>query len=418
MTRQGSGGPLSDALLGTAPAAPRELQRQGMSFADRFALEWDAAAELLAGPGREPSSRVAVLAWRIQQTSQALDIAVGPDPRLNLLDLVVFLQAGEWALRQGMVQGMPETERTYLASMYGRLRAETEEMLEEVLLPEQRVKLQEVVDGWFRSKPDMSELAGARLTLIPGVRMEEFADLRKATGLLANLRRWMGQVNTSLLFGERVLFVAERTPRILSQQTDLTLAQIAQDFPLATWQPDLAEVGDWVEELPVRFGKGWSAAAGETDWSALTEEGVGLWQETKLAVGSSREFLQAATGLSLALQTTLEEVQAWWRAEDEAGTAASATALLEQAQASLDRLDQTIAGLNSLLEATGNLELEPLQAAALAAADGVIDRLFYRAVQLLLLAFVGGVLLLLLARLLFRPVRRVPEPSSTPSAGE
>ena len=50
--------------------------------------------------------------------------------------------------------------------------------------------------------------------------------------LPASVRRWLGEVNTSLLFGERVLFYVERTPRIINQQTDLTLAQIALNLRL------------------------------------------------------------------------------------------------------------------------------------------------------------------------------------------
>lgn len=229
----------------------------------------------------------------------------------------------------------------------------------------------------------------------------------------ASVAGWLGAVNTSLLYGERVLFYVERTPRILNQQTDLTLAQIANDFPITTFRPDLNAVTDYLEALPGRIQAGLNE---NPDLFQDVLPGVtGTIASTQELVTSSTQLVTSATELSTNVNITLDRLNALAGPEGETHAALDIQASLNQAVTALASLDSSVTGLNQLLatDEAGSSKLTVLVEHLDGRADHLLDRAFERALWLMAIFFIGITALLVLARWLFpRTAATPPAPSA------
>jgi len=86
--------------------SPAQLQLEVMDFSDRFvSASWSALEQMLAVE-TDPARRVAILTWKVRYASAAMEIGSGADPRTSLLDMAIFITAGNWALERYWI---PET---------------------------------------------------------------------------------------------------------------------------------------------------------------------------------------------------------------------------------------------------------------------------------------------------------------------
>jgi hypothetical protein len=212
--------------------SPGQLQLEVMDFSDFFVASTGATLESILAMEKDPLRRVAILTWKVRYTTAAMEIGSGADPRTSLLDMAIFITAGRWALERYWIPEIFGPEGRRLQPVYAQLENRIWELVGQRLLPEQTALLQNLVQQWTKENPPSFEIYGLRFRNLEGVQASDFRPPHNAQGLLAAVRNWLGEVNTSLLFGERILFYLERTPRVLAQQTDLTLAQIAETFPL------------------------------------------------------------------------------------------------------------------------------------------------------------------------------------------
>ncbi len=243
-------------LTASGPKSPARLQLEVMDFSDRYVNGmWSEIDGAFAGDP-DPARRVAALSWKLRYGSASMEIASGADPRTNLLDMAVFISAGEWALDRYWVPEIFGEKGDGLRRHYREMSRLVWDLVAETLTEDQTTLLRSLVDQWIATDPKQFEVSAIRFRNLEDVNPADFRKEKSARGLMASVRRWLGEVNTSLLFGERVLFYVERTPRIINQQTDLTLAQIANDFPLTTFKPDLNIVTGYLDTLPARLQAG------------------------------------------------------------------------------------------------------------------------------------------------------------------
>jgi len=395
--------------------SPAQLQLEVMDFSDRFvAATWAVLEEMLAVES-DPARRVAILSWKVRYASAAMEIASGADPRTSLLDMAIFITAGSWALEQYWVDEVFGPEGVRLRPVYADLERRIWRLAGEKLTPGQTDLLRGLIAQWTRENPPSYEISGLRFRNLEGVEAGDFQSPRDARGLLASVRAWLGEVNTSLLFGERILFYLERTPRLLAQQTDLTLAQIADDFPITRLEPDFPALATYLETLPARMLQEFTvpATGDEADLSAVFPdfstlqatlvESRALVSESTTLVTSGTGLVQSAGDLSRQIQVLLDQLDAMGKslAESRVFPREGETGLADIA-ASLASLERTVTTLQSIL-LTDEEGLTP--AGRLLYESGVqvnaaIDRVFVRALWLLGIVFLMGCFWIVLARLL------------------
>lgn len=382
-----------------------------MDFSDRFVNGlWDEIDGSFADDP-DPATRVAALSWKLRYGSASMEIASGADPRTTLLDMAIFITAGEWALTHYWIPEIFGEKGAGLLSHYRAMNRSIWELVAETLTDEQTALLRSLVDRWIATSPKRFEVSTVRFRNLEGVNPEDFRKERTARGLLASVRHWLGEVNTSLLFGERVLFYIQRTPRILNQQTDLTLAQIGNDFPIATFNPDLSTFTDYLETLPEKIQAGIEA----NPW--VTQDflpGItGTIEGTQNLVTSSTKLVASANELSTTINTTLDRLSALVPSQHATDVSSIDYQLaLAQTTTALTSLDSSITGLNQLLapDDIGESKVSTLLEQLDTQADRLIDRTFARALWLMGVFFGGVAILMILARFLFGNNRKKKHP--------
>lgn len=364
----------------------RRLQREIMDFSDRYvAAIWQAIDEYVAKE-TDPSKRVAALMWKIRFGSASMAIAASSDPRSGLLDMATFISVGKWSVNRHWVPDIFGESAAPLNKVYTQMDREIWNLTAEVLTPEQQRALRALIVGWEQGNPQRHEVADVRLRNLDGVQLSDFDPANSARGILASLRKLLSRVDTSLLYGERVMFFMERTPRILEQQTTLTLAQISQAFPITTMQqPDLSRFNLLVDELPLKLQEG-------------IDHNQALIKELLPEV---RTTLESGERLSKSLDST---VQALREISEKIDTSVDYASYIRDTTVAIDHLNETVAGLNRLLEknpVTGQSKVTELTALIDESSNSMADKVFERALILLGVFFAGAILTLIAARLLF-----------------
>jgi hypothetical protein len=418
LTRPTGGGALP-ALTASGPKSPARLQLEVMDFSDRYVNGmW---TEIDAAYAGEPNAakRVAALTWKLRYGSASMEIASGADPRTNLLDMAVFISTGKWAMDRYWVPEIFGDKADGLRRHYQEMDRLVWELVAETLTDEQTALLRTLVDEWLASDPRQFEVSAIRFRNLEGVNPEDFRKEKSARGLLASVRRWLGEVNTSLLFGERVLFYVERTPRIINQQTDLTMAQIANDFPLTTLNPDFNAMTGYLHSLPEQLRAGLDENQGII--KDVLPGVAGTITDARELVTSSTQLVASATELSSSLNASLDRINALAVTAGNAGAPPiDYQATLAQAVNALASLDSSVNGLNQLLatDDAGGSKLSTLAERLDSQTDRMLDRAFERAIWLMGIFFGGIAALLILARLLFPRRAAAPTPSQPAKRSE
>jgi hypothetical protein len=371
-----------------ANVSSRRLQRDIMDFSDRYVAAVWQAIDAYVATETDPAKRVAALSWKIRFGSASMSIAASSDPRSGLLDMTTFITVGKWSVKRYWVPEVFGDSAEPLNKVYTQMDKEIWAIVAEILTPEQQRALRALIAAWEEGNPQMHEVADVRLRNLDGVQLSEFDPANTARGILASLRNLLNKVDTSLLYGERVMFYMERTPRILEQQTTLTLAQIGQSFPITTIQPDLNRLNLLVDELPLKF------QAGIDHNQALIKE---LLPEVRTTVESGERLTKSLDATVQALRDLGEKID----------PNVDYTPYLRETASALDHLNASVTGLNQLLEkdpATGQSKVTELTALIDKSSKTLTDKVFERALILLASFFGGVILVLIVARLLF--VRR------------
>ncbi len=411
-----SGG-LADQEVAAAPGSPKPMaviQREVMDYADLFSTAVGMTVDQMLLEDVSAEFRVEALAWKVRQVAAAMEIAAGPDPRNNLLDMAIFVSASDWALETEWNPEVFNPHGKELQSVYRDMQRRVWELTGGTLTPGQTANLRALVTQWTATAPPLYEVSGVRFRNLEGVEPANFENGQTGRGLLANVRRWLGEVNTSLLFSERLMFYLERTQRILSQQSDLTIAQVGSNFPVSTIQPDFDALAAYLELWPGRLQAGIEENRVWVD-ALLPEVNQTLGTANQVVTGSTA-LVQSAQELSGNLERTLERLEAL---AARTGSREIPTVDLEKnilsVQVSLHSLESSIQGINQLLatDETGASPASDLVNQLNETGEGIVDSIYRKALWLLGYIFAGLVVLVLFIWLLFRH-RPVPRQTTQP----
>ena len=153
----------------------------------------------------------------------SLDIAVGPNPSVSVLDLLILISLQTWSFEQHWIPagigdaGYPALERLKTTEQDAWNTAK------QVLTDDQLRTLRSLINAWIAENPER--------TVIALVRFNEFSDERrvsslalrgKASGLLREVSEASTAVDEARLLGERLFWFAGRYPYVLGEQAELT----------------------------------------------------------------------------------------------------------------------------------------------------------------------------------------------------
>jgi len=370
----------------------RQIQQTVMDFSDRFVSALWQSLDGYVAAEKDLPKQVLAQRMKVGLATTSMAIASSRDPRAGLLDMLVFVSAGKWAAGHHWIPTNLGPEAAGLAKVYEEMERDIWSEASRLLTEEQCADLRRLIAAWEAGNPASHEVWDVRLRNLEGVELRNFDESASARGLMASVRRLLGKVDQSLLYGERMMFYVERTPLILAQQSDLTVDRVAERFPIATVNPDFEQWGDLATALPQQI-------------NSLIEEREAMLRELLPEVRGS---LESFDRIMKSLENTTSSVdslaakadQLPFKPEDYVNA-------LTAISGSLDKLHAIVGGLNRLTEAdaTGT-QAAPASQLALLIDERVrfaMDGFFYRAAALIALLIGGILLVLVVARMLFRP---------------
>lgn len=202
-----------------------ELQQSLQRFASRFTDRIGQALEAL-DRSQAPLRREQVLRRALSYGSSVLEIATGPTPALNLLDMFVFVRLCRDVLERHWMRELGE-EGLELEDAFARSDDQITELANQALGRDAVDQLATLVDEWLLENPHQ--------TRVEGIRLADFAETagaavdarsREVRGLLASVK---STATDALQLAERMLFLVHRLPSMWRMQVRLALHEVVSD---------------------------------------------------------------------------------------------------------------------------------------------------------------------------------------------
>jgi hypothetical protein len=224
--------PASQRPIAAGPATdtdPQILQSTVMSMSD----DWNIALgesmfALQSAPDISMQTRFNGASFLRNGMGASLDIAVGPNPRVAMLDLLVLATLQTWALEHTWAgNGIPGNLVGPAKERLAEARGEMTSKASRFLAAEQLRELDRLINAWIEAHP--------RQVLVSFVRLSDFAsdrneltleDRKLAYGLLKEVDEVTSAIDDARLLGERALWYAARYPYVIGQQAELTSLRV------------------------------------------------------------------------------------------------------------------------------------------------------------------------------------------------
>jgi hypothetical protein len=409
---------------GNAPAkvTAADLDKAAYAYADRYTTQIVAATDAVLRDNPSAEQRRAAHQVKVVSVSGVYDIVTNAEPFGKLMDLlmVVTLQSYRWidedqaekhfgARSQPLIQAM-RTLRVDIWNVAGR-----------VLRPEQLQQLDALILDWRKRNPHVDILAYLRFDEVAGQRGPNALDEIKASGFFAEIASATKVADDARLLAERAFYQAKRMPFLMTWQMEalmndmLLKPELSQSLKLAdTLAKSVDRTSLAVERLPEQIVKEREAMVNVIeDRNGRLTHMMGEVRKTTLTADqlTSRvhQVTESAVKLAANLRDTASNVTETSQAVDQLlakhssppKPGAKPFEIEPYVKVTAD-LNQTVAGLNSLLDTTDTLMGKRAWTAPAQEVNSMltaqIDHLFWRVLILIVAFFV----LLLLYRILFR----------------
>jgi hypothetical protein len=206
-----------------------ELQQHLQRFTTQFADRVTQATEALERSS-PPGVRDEALRKNLLYVSSALEIATGPDPEINLLDMIVFVRLSRSALEHHWIPEVYRESGAELLEVFARSEEELRVVAEDALSPVQREQLAHLVETWLEENPAQIRVEGIRLADFSAAAGSAAAERAvEAKGLLSSVATASHAANQALLLSERGLFLFHRLPFLWRLQARLAARDMLAD---------------------------------------------------------------------------------------------------------------------------------------------------------------------------------------------
>jgi hypothetical protein len=238
-SHQTSGAHLSQAEL------QQDVQRVATVFMDHVAQTGDPSEH--HAPDALPPARKQVLMRRVlSYVSAALDIATGPYPEVNALDMVVFAMLCRDVLERHWIPHILGPDGAPLRLAFTNLEDATWGVAVKFLDERQQNELRDQIAAWQLTHSDQFRVEGVRFQEFSGYAGNiESDNARRARGLLSQVKTGIRTADQALLISERAFFAAHRMPFLLRLQ-----ARLGAHETLSDSLSQLNEVDALLEQVP------------------------------------------------------------------------------------------------------------------------------------------------------------------------
>ncbi len=379
--------PNNSSLSAIDTAQAFALQSAVMSMSD----DWNSALGAMAFEMQRACGSDMQCMWVTQAflrngMGASLDVAVGPNPSVAIMDMLVLCSLETWALEHHWAGvGIPLEAGLAGAKQLANARDALWEQAADHLKVAELARLRALVDAWIARHPDQSIVSFVRLADFASDRNQlTLAERADAGGLLEELNEVSVAVDDARLLGERALWYSSRYPYVLGQQAEMTALRLTQSISIQVAAQREAILGGVAKEREAIIS---SLSEQERTLTPVLAEARGTIAEARALSAELQKVIAAIDGLVARFDNTPSEGKSLSIADlqslvREAGTSAAEARKLIEASSGLVQSDRLPAAAASVERVARDL----------------VDRVLWGAAGIVVL-LVGGLAL----------VRRVPQ---------
>ena len=213
------------------------IRTEVLNFADMFFDKVDDTTYKVATLAGTPQARVDTTLWRIHYCTNAIQIATGPNPKANLIDMVTMASLGRMAMENDTIERLLGVHTQILRNTFRRMEQEGWEIARRYLTQEQLSDLRKYIHECHERYPNS--------ILVGNVRLAEYANIRAKSGKkksvgseligilifdpFSGLDPAVREVEALRDFADRSMFQLERFPIIMRWQMELLYNRMLQE---------------------------------------------------------------------------------------------------------------------------------------------------------------------------------------------
>jgi hypothetical protein len=385
-----------------------QVQLAVMRFADEYTARVTDRIGVFQQATQDPAERLAAQSWVVSQATGAFTIAAGPNPELNAIDMLVFATLSRMVIEDLWVGELYGQRAEALLDAHRSLENRIWEYSTVLLSAAQIDELRSSIEAWHRQ----NRLERA----VPFIHLEDFAFATSANrrgttsstsifsflGIdpLSNLDPAVRELAQSRQLAERAVYYGQRVPLLVSMEAQRLAFELAVAPEAVGLLDSVARIGGAAQtasgvaaDLPALVAR--ERAAAIEQLTGVLDERQGQLQALAVEL---RSALEAGGATSDSVRETFAAFDALMARFDRRGSPASGPSarpfdVTEYTEA-LRQLGETAQQLQVLLgQANGKApELAQLSDHAANRLESLVDVVYWRLVQLVLVLVVASVL--------------------------
>lgn len=266
------------------PVSQVELQQDLQRFTSDFMSQLGEAGDRLYHE-TEPREREMAMRRVLIYASNALDIATGPYPELNLVDMIVFISLSRFAYEQHWQPKVFGERGKPLGEALSEAERQIWAMSNKILSDPQQAQFRELIGDWQKAHPDRYTVEGVRFQQFASRVSEVSADrAARARGVFGHLKAATQSADQAVLIAERAMFIAQRMPFLIRAHARLAMSESIDDS-----LERLHGMDQLLEQIP-------AAKPMLKDLLAISNNAASAARETRMLVESSEPLLARLTG--------------------------------------------------------------------------------------------------------------------------
>jgi hypothetical protein len=381
-------------------AALLQTQLAVMRFADEYTARVNAQVGVFQQATSDPGERLESQAWLVSQATAAFTIASGPNPELNAIDMLVFTTLSRMVIEDRWVGELYGARANGLLAEHRALETRIWDYARVLLTEAQTSELRSSIEAWHRQNP----LGRA----VPFIHLEDFAFATSETrpgatssssifsflGIdpLSNLDPAVRELAQSRQLAERAVYYGQRAPMLVSMEAQRLAFELAVAPESVRLIDSVARIGNAAQTTSVLAADLPNLLAAER--AATIDQLTGILDERqgqlKALVAELRTALEAGGVTSDSVRETIAALDAlmarFERPAPREGAPPSRPFDVTEYTEALRQLGATATQLQVLL-AQADSKAPAITQLSDRAADRmatVVDRVYWRLVQLVL----------------------------------
>lgn len=394
----------------------QNVQLKVMRYADDYSARITDPLVALTLQPIAPEARLLAHDWRIQQSTAAYTIASGPNPIINALDMIVLATLSRMVV-EDQVSRLDGFRASNLLEIHAELERQSWGLVAGTLNDEQCDELKALIMHWRREHPQMRAISQIRFADFASIGKQNDGSTQSSNGAgvferigldpLSNLDPAVRELEQTRLLAERTIYYLQRSPSLLEMQVERLAYQLAITPEAKQSLAGMERVSFGVEALGKLSADAPALIASERH-ALIAEMTASLHQQQEglqALLAQANEVLQSGTRASDSVGATVLALDGFvGRLQKGSGGSADSTSrrpfdINEYAQTARE-LATAAQDLHTLLVQVdaSAASAEKVVAASASGLNRVVDRAFWRCVQLIAVLAIATLLIMLAYR--------------------